>query len=56
MSFWSKFKDFLFKDIDALNRREQSRKRARDRKGRYVADDKSTKNVNEAYTESSNTK
>lgn len=50
MSFWSKFKDFLFKDIDALNRREQSRKRARDRKGRYVADshrrdadDKSTK-------------
>ena len=53
MSFWSKFKDFLFKDI---NGQEQSRKRARDRKGRYVADDKSTKNVNEAYTESSNTK
>ena len=56
MSFWNKFKDFLFKDFDNLNGREQSRKRARNRRGQYVADDKSTKNVNEAYTKSSKTK
>ena len=60
MSFWNKFKDFLFKDffstIENLNGREQSRKRARNRRGQYVADDKSTKNVNEAYTKSSKTK
>jgi len=41
MSFWSKFKEFF-----ALT---PSGERTRDDEGRFVADDKSTKNVNEAY-------
>ena len=41
MSFWKKFVTFLIG--------EPSGERARDSKGRYKADDKSTKNVNEAY-------
>ena len=41
MGFWNKFVTFLVG--------EPKGKRARDSKGRYIADDKSTKNVNEAY-------
>ena len=41
MSFWNKFVTFLIG--------EPTGERARDSKGRYKADDKSTKNVNEAY-------
>ena len=42
MSYWNKFVEFLIG--------EPSGKRARDSKGRYIKDDKSTPNVNEAYT------
>ena len=41
MSFWKRLTVFLIG--------EPSGERARDKKGRYKADDKSTKNVNEAY-------
>jgi hypothetical protein len=41
MSFWNKFIDFLVGPPTG--------ERARDNKGRYKADDKSTKGVNEAY-------
>ncbi len=41
MSFWNKIVTFLIGG--------PSGERARDKKGRYVADDKSTPNVNEAY-------
>ena len=41
MSYWNKFVEFLIG--------EPSGKRARDSKGRYVKDDKSTPSVNEAY-------
>ncbi len=41
MSFWKKFVTFLIG--------EPSGERARDSKGRYKADDKSTPGVNEAY-------
>ena len=41
MSFWKKFVTFLIG--------EPSGERARDSKGRYKADDKSTPNINEAY-------
>ena len=41
MSYWNKFVEFLIG--------EPSGERARDSKGRYVKDDKSTPNVNEAY-------
>ena len=41
MSYWNKFVKFLIG--------EPSGERARDSKGRYVKDDKSTPNVNEAY-------
>ena len=43
MNFWNKFVEFLIG--------EPTGKRARDSKGRYVKDDKSTPNVNEAYTD-----
>ena len=43
MSFWNRFVTFLIG--------EPSGERARDKKGRYVADDKSTPNVNEAYSD-----
>jgi hypothetical protein len=41
MNYWSKFVEFLMGD--------PSGERARDSKGRYTKDDKSTPNVNEAY-------
>ncbi len=41
MSFWNKIVTFLIG--------EPTGERARDSKGRYKADDKSTKNINEAY-------
>ena len=41
MGFWTKFKEFFALMPDGV--------RARDDKGRYIADDKSTENVNEAY-------
>jgi hypothetical protein len=43
MSWFNKFVTFLVG--------EPKGERARDKKGRYVADDKSTKGVNEAYTD-----
>ena len=43
MNFWNKFVEFLIG--------EPTGKRARDSKGRYVKDDKSTHNVNEAYAD-----
>ena len=42
MSYWKKFVEFLIGP-------QGSGVRAKDSKGRYVADDKSTPNVNEAY-------
>ena len=44
MSFWSKVVDFW-------TGTERKRVRARDDEGKYVADDKSTPDVNEAYEE-----
>tara|TARA_B100000029_G_scaffold514916_1_gene619606 strand:- start:1067 stop:1255 length:189 start_codon:yes stop_codon:yes gene_type:complete len=41
MSFWNKIVTFLIG--------EPTGERARDSKGRYKADDKTTKNINEAY-------
>ena len=41
MNFWNKFVEFLIG--------EPTGKRARDSKGRFVKDDPSTPNVNEAY-------
>jgi hypothetical protein len=43
MGIWNKFVTFLIG--------EPNGERARDNKGRYVADDKSTPDVNEAYTD-----
>ena len=43
MSFWKKVVDFW-------TGTERKRVRARDDEGKYVADDKSTPDVNEAYT------
>lgn len=43
MSFWTRVVDF-FTDT------EEKKVRARTKKGQYVADDKSTPDVNEAYT------
>ena len=43
MGIWNKFVTFLIG--------EPTGKRARDGKGRYVADDKSTTDVNEAYSD-----
>ena len=43
MGIWNKFVTFLIG--------EPKGERARDGKGRYVADDKSTPNVNEAYSD-----
>jgi hypothetical protein len=43
MGIWNKFVTFLIG--------EPSGERARDNKGRYVADDKSTADTNEAYTD-----
>ena len=40
MSFWGKIAEFFGYELV----------RARDEKGRYVADDKSTPDINEAYT------
>ena len=44
MSFWKKVVDFW-------TGTERKRVRARDDEGKYVADDKSTPDVNEAYEE-----
>ena len=44
MGIWNKFVTFLIGDPV-----EASGQRARDSKGRYKADDKSTPNVNEAW-------
>ena len=43
MSFWKKI-------IDAITGTERKTVRARDEDGKFVADDKSTPDVNEAYT------
>ena len=43
MSYWKKFGEFL------IGPEEASGERARDSKGRYRSDDKSTPSVNEAY-------
>ena len=43
MSYWTKFVEFLIGPQDG------SGQRARDSKGRYRSDDKSTPSVNEAY-------
>ena len=43
MSFWKSLKAFLTPI--------PSGKRAKDKKGRFIADDKSTPNVNEAYAD-----
>ena len=48
MSYWKKFVGFLTKGLSTAGL-EGSGVRAKDSKGRYVADDKSTPNVNEAY-------
>ena len=39
----------MFKWLKTIIFGEPTGERARDKKGRYVADDKSTPNVNEAY-------
>jgi hypothetical protein len=44
MSFWKKI-------IDAITGTERKTVRARDENGKFVADDKSTPDVNEAYEE-----
>ena len=44
MSWWNKVVDFV-------TGTERKKVRARNKKGHYVADDKSTPDVNEAYTE-----
>ena len=44
MSFWKKVVDFW-------TGTERKKVRARDEEGQFVADDKSTTDVNEAYTE-----
>ena len=44
MSFWKKI-------IDAITWTERKTVRARDEDGKFVADDKSTPDVNEAYEE-----
>jgi hypothetical protein len=41
---------FLKKFWDKVTNTERVQVRARNKKGRYVADDKSTPDVNEAYT------
>ena len=46
MGIWNKFVTFLVGEPS-----EPTGKRARNAKGRYVADDKSTPNVNEAYAD-----
>ena len=48
MSYWKKFVGFLTKGLSTAGL-EGSGVRAKDSKGRFVADDKSTPNVNEAY-------
>ena len=48
MSYWKKFVEFLTKGL-SVSGLEGSGVRAKDSKGRFVADDKSTVNVNEAY-------
>ena len=42
MSWWKKL-------VDTVTGTERKQVRARNKKGRYVADDKSTPDVNEAY-------
>ena len=44
MSWWSKF-------IDVMTGTHRKKVRARNKKGQYIGDDKSTPNVNEAYKE-----
>ena len=46
MGIWNKFVSFMIGEPS-----EPTGKRARNAKGRYVADDKSTPNVNEAYSD-----
>ena len=46
MGIWNKFVSFLVGEPS-----KPTGKRARNAKGRYVADDKSTPNVNEAYVD-----
>ena len=47
MSYWKKFVEFLTKGLSVSI--EVSGVRAKDSKGRFVADDKSTTDRNEAY-------
>ncbi len=47
MTWWKKVLDFI---IPPPVEEETVRVRARTKKGRFVADDKSTPDVNEAYT------
>jgi len=49
MSFWSKFKSIFIQEIFELTNWKTVRNR--DEKGRFIADDKSTPDVNEAYIE-----
>jgi hypothetical protein len=48
MSYWKKFVEFLTTGLSTAGL-EGSGVRAKDSKGRFVADDKSTVDVNEAY-------
>ena len=56
MSWWKKVTNFLqwsvsndTKDVEVVDETEMETVRARNKKGRYLADDKSTPDVNEAY-------
>ena len=56
MSWWKKVTNFLqwsvsnnTKDVEAVDEPEMETVRARNEEGRYLADDKSTPDVNEAY-------
>jgi|TARA_R100000544_G_scaffold34409_1_gene21174 hypothetical protein len=56
MSWWKKVTNFLqwsvsndTKDVEVVEETEMETVRARNKKGRYLADDKSTPDVNEAY-------
>tara|TARA_B110001454_G_scaffold174881_1_gene166506 strand:+ start:77 stop:307 length:231 start_codon:yes stop_codon:yes gene_type:complete len=48
MSYWKRFVEFLVSSGSGV--------RAKDAKGRFVADDKSTDDVNEAYADGKNPK
>ncbi len=56
MSWWKKVTNFLqwsvsndTKVVEVVDETEMETVRARNKKGRYLADDKSTPDVNEAY-------